>query len=62
MSLGFFPSHSLGSPTLACAGLIEVPWGWVGQLKRKAPLERGLRETHPGRRWGGSSHICILRG
>lgn len=38
---GFFPSHCLASPTLACAELMETPWGRVGQLKRKEPWREG---------------------
>lgn len=55
MYLGFLPSHSLVSTTLACAEFMEAPWRWVGQLKRKDPLERGPEGNHPSSGVGGPS-------
>lgn len=38
---GLLPGLSFPSPTLACAELLEAPWGWVGLLKRKEPWREG---------------------
>lgn len=57
MCLGFFSSQSLVSPTLACAELREALWGW---LKRKKPLERGLRRAHPSVCVGGEASTFVF--